>query len=89
MIYHGILDDNDVMIDTDDGSILIAKQMSNGTWVETLNYRAPNLVMLSESFRDQVGYGVAVELLTQWAVPETSPLWTLGHKGGRNHFTGD
>lgn len=89
MLYHGVYEDEiEVVIDTTDRFVLVQKRMSDGTWVETLSYRAPNLVMLSENFRDGVGYGPAVALLTEWEVPHESPLWTLGHKGGRNHFTG-
>ena len=44
-----------------------------------------NLMTLSEHFRDEVGLGLALQILTDNKIDSDSPLWTLGAKGGDTH----
>jgi hypothetical protein len=88
MLRFGTIDDGEtqVLLDEDDCAIFVEKRFGQ-TFVPVLDYRARNLRVLSEHFSDAVGYGPAVALLHSWHVPHNSPLWTLSHKGGTNHFT--
>lgn len=86
MIRHGFIDCYEVLVDETDASILVYVSFA-GTSMLTLNYRARNLRVLAEHLSDQIGYGHAVALLTQWQLAKDHPLWTLNHKGGLNHFT--
>lgn len=86
MMHHGIIEDCEVLIDEQDSSILVHKRCGD-SWILTLNYRARNLRVLAEHLSDQIGYGIAVQLLHSWNLPRDHALWTLNHKGGLNHFT--
>lgn len=87
MIYEGTTPRNQrVLIDTDDCSMVI-EILFCGNWITQVQGKFGNLRVLAEHLSDTVMYGYAVELLHGWGVKNSSPLWTLNHKAGYNHFT--
>lgn len=82
MIIERELDCRYIKIDTE------AKTMTSGVRIRDVDLiirmnevKFANLRMLSESFRDEIGLGPALQILTDANVPADSPLWELGRKG--------
>ena len=73
-----------VEINTDKKTLLCGiKVRGEVIWRTDLTFL--NLTVLSEHFRDEVGLGTALQILTDNKVDASSPLWTLGAKGGSTY----
>lgn len=82
-IYH---EDRERIIEIDtDKKTLRSVVKVGGEQIERLNLAFLNLTVLSEHFRDEIGLGPALQILTDNRVDSDSPLWTLGAKGGHTH----
>ena len=82
-IYH---EDRERIIEIDtDKKTLRSVVKVRGEQIERLNLTFLNLTVLSEHFRDEIGLGPALQILTDNKVDAASPLWTLGAKGGHTH----
>lgn len=73
-----------VEINTDKKTLLVGVKVGGEViWRTDLTFL--NLTVLSEHFRDEVGLGPALQILTDNKIGADSPLWTLGAKGGDSY----
>ena len=73
--------DVEILSSENQNKLVITRWLGNESFEDRTSGTYPNAAMLSEAFRDAIGYGPARDILLKHGVKEDDPLMKLGQKG--------